>query len=217
MVIWQWILHHLWDKYRALRTAWLSSLTWDKRHSKGKKPKNLIGIWGDASVQTYTINNCFPKQICLLLLVCMLDVSVLWLLALGLAGCTCLLKCVLQLHLGFEPVTCWGKGYSPEGPLPPPQIHLAWSQLSPSPYPPTLPTAFLPLLNTHKTSVRHQRHCFLFFRFPETSFAECGRGSCVHTKHEHSFIDFWVCEHCASVSWEREGHWCDLRTCDPVI
>lgn len=82
----------------------------------------MIGTWGDASVETYVYHkqNFFQTNMCLLLLLWMLDVSVLRQLAMGRPGCTCLLKCVLQLHLSFEPVTCWGKGYSPRGPLPPP-------------------------------------------------------------------------------------------------
>lgn len=28
---------------------------------------------------------------------------------------------------------------------------------------------------------------------------------CIHTKHAHSSADLWVCDLCATVSWEREG------------
>ncbi len=145
------------------------------------------------------------------------------------SGVARLLKCVLQLHLSFEPVTCWGQSLQRSGPIATPtSAWLAAKSSLPLILPPS-PLHPCSLLNTHKTLVLHLRDCFLLFLFPKTAFAVCGRGSyfvviCVllHTSHKQwqGVLYAHKAEHYAAISWEGrviQSHCCVVWICGPMI
>lgn len=138
-------------------------------NNKGKKAKNLTGTWGDASVETYTINKLFSNKcdVCCCYSECWMCLS-----------CSCWSWGSQAAHV------CWSAFFSStwalnlwpaeakvtaHGAHCHPHIRLACCQVIPSPSPLTLPPHPCSLLNTHKTLVLHLRDCFLLFWFPETA------------------------------------------------